>query len=256
MGVYDPITFADIGELFISTTKNGTVFKDYQDGGGFDYNTWLTIPKNSGNNPKPIFNRGLEVTSSLNVNGNLRVDSPFSASIGNGLNVSGSTILSGSLSIQSGSAFYANGNKQFNVGAFSSLVTQSGSAGVSQSVNFEVTDISEGVSVVSNSRITLANSGTYSITFSAQLKEIGGTDSIYLWLKKNGTNVDNTGTKTVVRNNDENIMTVEYIVQSSASDYYEIVFQNVNGHAQLYYEAASGNIPATPSIIITVKQVR
>jgi hypothetical protein len=164
--------------------------------------------------------------------------------------------LDGSLTIQSGSAFFANGNRQFNVGAFSSLVTQSGSAGVSQSVNFEVTDISEGVSVVSNSRITLANSGTYSITFSAQLKEIGGTDSIYLWLKKNGTNVDNTGTKTVVRNNDENIMTVEYIVQSSASDYYEIVFQNVNGHAQLYYEAASGNIPATPSIIITVKQVR
>jgi hypothetical protein len=164
--------------------------------------------------------------------------------------------INASVTIQSGSSFYANGNKQFNVGAFSSLVTQSGSAGVSQSVNFEVTDISEGVSVVSNSRITLANSGTYSITFSAQLKEIGGTDSIYLWLKKNGTNVANTGTKTVVRNNDENIMTVEYIVQSSASDYYEIVYQNLNGHAQLYYEAASGNIPATPSIIITVKQVR
>jgi hypothetical protein len=160
--------------------------------------------------------------------------------------------INASVTIQSGSSFYANGNKQFNVGAFSSLVTQSGSANVSQSVNFEVTDISEGVSVVSNSRITLANSGTYSITFSAQLKETGGTDSIYLWLKKNGTNVANTGTKTVVRNNDENIMTVEYIVQSSASDYYEIVFQNVNGHAQLYYEAASGNIPATPSIIITL----
>jgi hypothetical protein len=184
------------------------------------------------------------------------IDSGSNSYFEGSLNVSGSTSLTGSLTIQSGSSFFANGNKQFNVGAFSSLVTQSGSAGVSQSVNFEVTDISEGVSIASNSRITLANSGTYSITFSAQLKEIGGTDSIYLWLKKNGTNVDNTGTKTVVRNNDENIMTVEYIVQSSASDYYEIVFQNVNGHAQLYYEAASGNIPATPSIIITVKQVR
>jgi len=184
------------------------------------------------------------------------IDSGSNTYVEGTLNVSGSTSLTGSLTIQSGSAFFANGNRQFNVGAFSSLVTQSGSAGVSQSVNFETTDISEGVSVVSNSRITLANSGTYSITFSAQLKEIGGTDSVYLWLKKNGTNVANTGTKTVVRNNDENIMTVEYIVQSSASDYYEIVFQNVNGHAQLYYEAASGNIPATPSIIITVKQVR
>ena len=95
-----------------------------------------------------------------------------------------------------------------------------------------------------------------STLFSAQLKETGGTDTIYLWLKKNGTNVADTATKTVVRNNDENIMTVEYIVQASASDYYEIVFQNNNGHAQLYYEAASGNIPATPSIITTVKQIR
>jgi filamentous hemagglutinin len=196
-------------------------------------------------------------TSTANRKTGFLIDSGSNTFVEGTLNVSGSTSTTGSITIQSGSGdLFVHGNKQFNVGAFSSLVTQSGSAGVSQSVNFEVTDISEGVSVVSNSRITLANSGTYSITFSAQLKEIGGTDSIYLWLKKNGTNVANTGTKTVVRNNDENIMTVEYIVQSSASDYYEIVFQNVNGHAQLYYESASGNIPATPSIIITVKQVR
>ena len=123
-------------------------------------------------------------------------------------------------------------------------------------MTYNNTGVSEGVSVVSNSQLTIANAGVYSITFSAQLKETGGTDTIYLWLKKNGTNVADTGTKTVVRNNDENIMTVEYIVQASASDYYEIVFQNNNGHAQLYYEAASGNIPATPSIITTVKQVR
>jgi hypothetical protein len=157
-------------------------------------------------------------------------------------------VVSGSLSV--------GGNLQFNVGDFYSTQTQSGSANVSGSVTYNNTGISNGVTLASNSRLTIANSGVYSITFSAQLKEVGGTDTIYLWLKKNGTNVADTGTKTVVRNNDENIMTVEYIVQSSASDYYEIVYQNLNGHAQLYYETASGNIPATPSIIITVKQVR
>jgi hypothetical protein len=157
-------------------------------------------------------------------------------------------VVSGSLSV--------GGNLQFNVGDFYSTQTQSGSANVSGSVTYNNTGISNGVTLASNSRLTIANSGVYSITFSAQLKEVGGTDTIYLWLKKNGTNVADTGTKTVVRNNDENIMTVEYIVQAAANDYYEIVFQNVNGHAQLYYEAASGNIPATPSIITTVKQVR
>ena len=162
--------------------------------------------------------------------------------------ITGSLVVTGSLSV--------GGNLQFNVGDFYSTQTQSGSANVSGSVTYNNTGISNGVTLASNSRLTIANSGVYSITFSAQLKEVGGTDTIYLWLKKNGTNVADTGTKTVVRNNDENIMTVEYIVQAAANDYYEIVFQNVNGHAQLYYEAASGNIPATPSIITTVKQVR
>jgi hypothetical protein len=60
----------------------------------------------------------------------------------------------------------------------------------------------------------------------------------------------------VVKNNEEDVMTVEYIVQSSASDYYEIAWQNLNGDGDLLYEAASGNIPAIPSIITSVKQIR
>jgi hypothetical protein len=169
-------------------------------------------------------------------------------------NIPSNTVITGSLNVTG--SLTVGGNLQFNVGDFYSTQTQSGSANVSGSVTYNNTGISNGVTLTSNSRLTIANSGVYSITFSAQLKEIGGTDTIYLWLKKNGTNVADTGTKTVVRNNDENIMTVEYIVQAAANDYYEIVFQNVNGHAQLFYEAASGNIPATPSIITTVKQVR
>jgi hypothetical protein len=172
------------------------------------------------------------------------------------MTVTGSLNVTGSVSIADAGDLTMYGHKMFNVGDFYSTETQSGSANVSGSVTYNNTGISNGVTLASNSRLTIANSGVYSITFSAQLKETGGTDTVYLWLKKNGTNVADTGTKTVVRNNDENIMTVEYIVQAAANDYYEIVFQNVNGHAQLHYEAASGNIPATPSIITTVKQVR
>jgi hypothetical protein len=172
------------------------------------------------------------------------------------LNVSGSTTITGSLTIQSGSAFFANGNKQFNVGAFSSLVTQSGSAGVSQSVNFEVTDKSEGVSIASNSRITLANSGTYSITFSAQVLADGGQDTLWMWLKKNGTNVANTSTKIIGKNGEETVLTVNYVVDAVANDYYELVWENLNGYADLLYEVAGTNYPAIPSVILTVTQVR
>jgi hypothetical protein len=170
--------------------------------------------------------------------------------------VEGTLNVSGSLTVQSGSTFFANGNKQFNVGAFSSLVTQSGSAGVSQSVNFEVTDKSEGVSIASNSRITLANSGTYSITFSAQIKADGGQDTIWMWLKKNGSNVANTSTKLIGKNGEETVLTVNYVVDAVANDYYELAWENLNGHADLLFEGASGNYPAIPSVIITVTQVR
>ncbi len=172
------------------------------------------------------------------------------------LNVSGSTSLTGSLTIQSGSSFFANGNKQFNVGAFQSNINQSGSANVSQSMNFEVTDISSGVSIVSNSRITLANSGTYNIQFSAQILADTGADDVYIWLKKNGTNVAASAGHVVLANNEELIAAWNYVVDAAASDYFELVWQNTNGDALLLAETATGNIPSIPSIILTVTQVR
>jgi hypothetical protein len=164
------------------------------------------------------------------------------------------TFVEGTFNV-SGSLF-VNGNKQLNVGAFSSLVTQSGSANVSQSMNFETTDISEGVSIASNSQITLVNSGTYNIQFSAQLLADGGADDVYIWLKKNGTNVPASAGHVVLANNEELIAAWNYVVDAAASDYFEIVWQSTGGDAVLLTETATGNIPSIPSVILTVTQVR
>jgi hypothetical protein len=172
------------------------------------------------------------------------------------INLKGAVNVSGSLTVQSGSSFFANGNKQFNVGTFISNVTQSGSANVSQSMNFEVTDISSGVSIASNSRITLANSGTYNIQFSAQVLADTGADTVWIWLKKNGTNVSSTSTKLVLANNEANVAAWNFVVDAAANDYFELVWQSSGGHTKLLTEAASGNYPAIPSIILTVTQVR
>jgi len=173
----------------------------------------------------------------------------------------GTVNVSGSLTVQSGSTFFANGNKQFNVGAFQSDVTQSGSANVSQSMNFEVTDISEGVSIASNSRITLANAGTYNIQFSVQVDRVSGsgTDTVHIWLKKNGTNVDKSAGAITIAGSAAEAKTVaawNYVVNAAANDYYELVWQSTDTNIQLINQAATGNIPSTPSIILTVTQVR
>jgi uncharacterized coiled-coil protein SlyX len=200
-----------------SNLNAGTDFQDLPSD-TFVLNTWLNIPTNTGNNPTPVFTRGL--------------------------------------TIQSGSSFFANGNKQFNVGAFQSNVTQSGSANVSQSMNFETTDISEGVSIASNSRITLANSGTYNIQFSAQTQATGGADNLYIWLKKNGTNVTASAGNVEIQNNQEVIAAWNYVVDAVTSDYFELCWQAGNTGTILLAAAASGNIPSIPSIILTVTQVR
>ena len=175
--------------------------------------------------------------------------------------ISGSLTTTGSMTIQSGSAFFANGNRQFNVGAFQSDVTQSGSANVSQSMNFETTDISEGVSIASNSRITLANAGTYNIQFSVQVDRVSGsgTDTVHIWLKKNGTNVDKSAGAITISGGAAEAKTVaawNYVVNAAANDYYELCWQSTDTNIQLINVAATGNIPATPSIILTVTQVR
>jgi hypothetical protein len=161
--------------------------------------------------------------------------------------------ISGSLTV--------NGNLQYNVGSFFSTASQSGSANVSQSITFDTTDISTGVSIVSGSQIKLTNAGTYNIQFSAQVDRVSGTgsDVIYIWLKKNGSNVANTAGAVTVTGGAAAAKVLaawNYVVNAAANDYYELAWQSADANIVLTTIAASGNIPAIPSVILTVTQDR
>ena len=206
------------------------------------------------NTPKIVGNGspGLDIVSNVQIynDGNIN-----NARI---LGVSGSVHVSQSLYTGD---LYVGGKKQFNVGTFLSNVSQSGSANVSQSMNFETTDISSGVSIVSNSRITLANSGTYNIQFSAQIDRVSGsgTDTVHIWLKKNDTNVTATAGAVTISGAASAAKTIaawNYVVDAVANDYYELCWESTDNRIQLINQAAGGNIPSTPSIILTVTQVR
>jgi hypothetical protein len=51
-------------------------------------------------------------------------------------------------------------------------------------------------------------------------------------------------------------MTVNIFDTANANDYYEIAWENKNNNGRLLYQAASGNVPSTPSVITTITQVR
>jgi hypothetical protein len=160
---------------------------------------------------------------------------------------------------QTGS-FYSTGSFGF-YGAFCSMVTQTNPVGnVSRSMQLEVTELSDGVSIVSGSRITAAHQGVYNLQFSAQLeKSDNGVDTAYIWFKKNGTNVPRSNTSIDVLKqaggSGRFVAAWNYVDSLSPNDYLEIVWQSSDTFMQIAAVSASGNFPAIPSVIATLTQV-
>ena len=118
-----------------------------------------------------------------------------------------------------------------------------------------------GVSVVSNSRVTFANAGVYSLTFSIQFTNTSTANgSTQIWLRKNGTDVADTNSHYDVPDKQgsafsSEILTVNFVLQLAASDYIQVYWQTATTSVQLETIAASGTYPRTPSIILTATQV-
>jgi hypothetical protein len=69
-------------------------------------------------------------------------------------------------------------------------------------------------------------------------------------------NVPNSAGRIYLQANKETIASWNYVVPAtSPNDYYELVWESTDADARILYEAATGNIPAIPSVILTVTQV-
>jgi hypothetical protein len=117
------------------------------------------------------------------------------------------------------------------------------------------------VSIVSGSRVTFANAGVYSITFSVQWQN--SSNQIHdanIWLAKNGTAVPDTDSKwSVVGTHGGTpghaIGTVNYVLKVAAGDYLQLFWQTTSTDIILQYSPAVAPAPAIPSVILTAAQV-
>jgi hypothetical protein len=214
----------------------------------------------------PLGNTTRVLTAQIDASG-LFVSGALSASLqqnyiwlGNSLNRSVAVPLS-TLAVSGG--FWtsgSNGNFGF-YGAFCSTGSQSNPVGnVSRSMQLETTEHSNGVSIVSGSRITVANKGVYNLQFSAQLEKTdNGVDIVYIWFKKNGSNVPRSNTSLDVLKqaggSGRFIAAWNYVDTMNAGDYLEIIWQAADTNMILAYDPASGNYPSIPSVIATLTQV-
>lgn len=145
-------------------------------------------------------------------------------------------------------------------GSFYSTQDQTNAgANTANKMTLNTTDISNGVSIVSSSRITIANAGVYNIQFSAQLdKTDSGDDVVDIWLQKNGSNVANSNTQTTLAgNNGKHVAAWNFFVNAAAGDYYELCWSSPDAAVFLNYVASQSTPtrPAIPSVILTVNKV-
>jgi hypothetical protein len=144
-------------------------------------------------------------------------------------------------------------------GAFSDTATQvAASINVAYGMVFNTTDSSNGVSIGSpTSRLVADFQGVYNVQFSAQLdKSSGSAAKIYIWLRKNGTNVPNTTTVVTLQGSSAKAVAAwNYIVQLDPAQYVELMWATDDTDVKILAATATSVWPAIPSVIATVTQV-
>jgi hypothetical protein len=141
-------------------------------------------------------------------------------------------------------------------GSFYDTTTQTAAAiNTAYAMTFNTTDLSFGVTRGSpTSRIYVDRPNVYNIQFSAQLdKTAGGVGLVWIWLRKNGVNVPDSGGQIRIQgNNGETMAAWNYLTQLNAGDYIEIMWEVDDTTVQILYDPATAVHPAVPSVILTV----
>lgn len=176
-------------------------------------------------------------------------------------NITGTASFATSASYALTSSYAINGVTNLSVGTFYDTTTQTILSGASASITLDTAVIQDGVTVASNSRITVTRTGIYNLQFSAQLSTPGGgSPDVHIWLRKNGTNIANTNTGVVMQNsNQKQVAAWNFVESLIAGDFLELVAYLNGGSSVLFLAEAAGPTNGgvgVPSIIVTMTQIK
>ena len=166
-----------------------------------------------------------------------------------------------------GALFGPRGGKFLNTphGAFQDSTDQvAANTTTAYAVTFNTTDFSNGVTVASNSRITVADAGIWNLQFSIQFTNTtNASQDVDVWFRVNGTNAANSNSRfgfaprKGVGDPYHIIAAMNYFLSLNATDYVEIMWRptDVGVSIEQYAASASPTRPAVPSAIATVSFV-
>jgi len=150
-------------------------------------------------------------------------------------------------------------------GAFQDSTDQTAaSTTVAYPITFNTTDFSNGVTIASNSRITVAEAGIWNLQFSLQLTNTtNASQDVDVWFRVNGTNIANSNSRFGLAPRKDVgdpfhvIMALNYFANLNATDYIEIMWRttDVGVIIEQYAAGTSPTRPAIPSAIATMSFV-
>lgn len=131
---------------------------------------------------------------------------------------------------------------------------------VGQATKFRTMDFSNGVTVVSDTRITLAHTGIYNLQFSFQFQNTASQDhDVTIWLRKNGADVlGSAGFVAVISSHGGTpghcLPSWNYILDAVGGDYYELYWSATSLNVSMHFYPAGSPPPSAASAIFTVTQ--
>jgi hypothetical protein len=166
-----------------------------------------------------------------------------------------------------GSLFGPKGGKFMNNphGAFQDSTDQvAANTTTAYAVTFNTTDFSNGVTMASGSRITVADAGIWNLQFSIQFTNTtNDSQDVDVWFRVNGTNAANSNSRfgfaprKGASDPYHTIAAMNYFLSLNATDYVEIMWRptDVGVTIEQYAAGTSPTRPAVPSAIVTMSFV-
>ena len=149
-------------------------------------------------------------------------------------------------------------------GAFSDFTSQTTTANTATLMALDTPDFSNGVTLVTGSKITVANAGIYNLQFSAQIQSLDNApQDVYIWLKQNGTDITGSTGKVGLPARKSpgdpfhDIKGWNYFLSMNANDYVQIYWSTTDVDVTIQTYAASGSPtkPSTASVVATMSFV-
>lgn len=150
-------------------------------------------------------------------------------------------------------------------GLFISTITQTAtSTTTAYPIYLDTTVFSNGVTLVSDSRLTVAYAGIWNVQFSLQLKNTSNEGQDFdIWFRQNGVNIDDSNTRFHVNarkstgDPSHGVAALNFFASMDVDDYIEIVgcTTSTNLSLETFSAGTSPTRPAIPSVIVTMSFV-